>query len=536
MKKLQSKKLIIVFLIFVFALLLRLWNLNQMGRTWDESAQFEDGYNFVKLISIGDFSNLYFYDHPFHPPLTKYLYGAAAYLDIESEKPGSKPFLAGEPTFKYDITFSRLVSVLLSSLTVIFVVLIGWSIMPIVGVVAGFILSSLPIFLGLSQIASIESILIFFFTGSVYSFFRFLKKPSFLWTVLTGIFLGLSMETKFTNVMLYPLLYIFYLFNRNMTNKANKFFDIKLLYIFLISVFVFFILWPMPWFHINYVLELNNKLRFAEAGRSVPEVFYGRLLLVPKVYYLVMFLITTPLLTILSFFLGSKIISDLSMNKNRLNFFKKIDFKLPQSGKIFKNTKPWFLISLVVWFCFPFLQSLYNFKQHGVRYIIQIYSPFSIIAAIGFVYLLSILKTKFQKTLLILVVLIYIFIPVISTSPYYLDYFNLLVGGPRNVYEKRMFQLGWWGEGIKEASLFLKNNAKQGSSVGLAVVPLESVAPMPGLKVEAYDSKKNYDYVMVSYFNVVREGFNDSKIKQKCEVVYSVIVDGAHLVDNYKCR
>lgn len=531
-----NKKFLVIFLIFVFAVTVRIWGLNQMGRVWDEPAQFQDGHNFIKLLAKGDFSNPYFYDHPYHPPLSKYLYGLTSYLDIESSKPGQNPFLEGEPTFKYDITYSRLVSVIFSSFTVIFIILIGWQILPVVGIISGLIFSTLPFLLGLSQVASIESILIFFFTASIFSFFKFLEKRSWSWTIITGVLLGLSLETKFTNVMLYPLLLVCFVLYWYFEGKKKKnLLDLKIIYIFLISFFVFFILWPMPWFHLSYVLDLNNKLRFVESKYSVPEVFYGKLLLVPKIYYFVMFLITTPLLTILSFFLGSKIISDLTMRNSKLNFLKRFDFKLPRTD-IFHYRRPWFLLSILIWFLFPFLQSFYNFRQHGIRYIIQIYSPFSIIAAFGFVYILSLLKNKLQKSLLICFFCIYLFFPLASISPYYLDYFNSLVGGPENVYKKRMFQLGWWGQGIKEASEYLKNNAKAGSTVGLAVVPLEAVSNMPLLNTEKYTPNRNYDYVMVSYFNVVREGFDDSKIREKCRMIYSVMANGARLVNNYKCK
>ncbi|OGH10239.1 MAG: hypothetical protein A2152_01005 [Candidatus Levybacteria bacterium RBG_16_35_6] len=530
------QKLLILTGIFVFSLLLRLYNLNAVGRTWDESAQFEDGYNFVRLILKGDFTNPYLYNHPDHPPVTKYLYGAASYLDIQSNIPNENPMLKGEPTFNYDITYSRLVSVFFSSLTVVIVTAFSFILSPLIGIFAGIILATLPFFLGLSQIASIESILIFFFTATVVSFLTLLQKRTFKFAILTGILLGFAIATKFTNIMLYPMLFIFYSLYYFLEDKKERFYDLKIFLILPVSLLTVFILWPMPWFHIDYFIEYNNKLRILSTAHSIPEVFYGRLMFVPKIYYFLMFLITTPLFLILSFFLGSKIISDFSMNKSRLNFLKKIDYKLPKTEKLIKNKKPWLLLSLIIWFLFPFLQSFYNFRQHGVRYIIQIYSPFSIIAAIGFVWVFSLLKTKFQKILLIALLIIYLFIPIISISPYYLDYFNFVVGGSGNVYEKRMFQLGWWGEGIKEAADVVKKTAKPGESVGLAVVPIESVPKMNNLLVEKYDKNRKYDFVIVSYFNVLREGFNDFEIKNNCKLIYSVVGNGARLVDDYKCH
>jgi hypothetical protein len=273
----------------------------------------------------------------------------------------------------------------------------------------------------------------------------------------------------------------------------------------------------MPWFHLKEVLDMNYQLRIKDTGLSVPEVFYGKLILVPKVYYIVHFFITTPLIILGLFLVGSKKISDFSKNLKNSN-----------------KTK-WILYSLIVWFIVPFVQSFYNFRQHGVRYIIEIYAPLALIAAFGFEQLVSRYTKKIRwKLLLFVPVVFYLFIILWRITPYYLDYFNLTVGGAKNVYEKRLFQLGWWGEGVKEAVVYLDNSAPIGSKVGLAVRPLLTLPPLKRLKTSVYKSTEKYDYVIVNHFNIIREGFNDEKIRMEYVPIYNVLADGAKLVTVYK--
>jgi len=495
-------KLLTALFIFVFAVSLRLWNIDKMGRTWDEDSQVELGYKFVKLIENRDFTNP-LWQYPYHPPLTKYLYGWAAQYDISGYKNGN-------PMFSYDWTHSRLVSVLFGSLTSVLVLLIGWSYLsPFVGTISAVIFSMLPFFLGLSQLATIESVLIFFFTASVYSFLNFLKKMNIKNGILTGILVGFALETKFTNILLIPLfLWIYSLWYFYKNKKKGNFFNVKILFILASSIITFFILWPMPWFHLKEIFDLNYKMRVTDAVHSIPEVFFGRLMFVPKLYYVVEFLITTPFLVLILFLTGLKNIS---------------------------NKKTWIMYLLVAWFIFPFIQSFYNFRQHGVRYIIEIYTPLSLIAGIGFNYLSEkFTKKTLTKFIFFIPFFAYMFIILFRITPYYLNYFNSVVGGAKNVYEKRLFQLGWWGEGGREAALYIKSTASKRSTVGVAHEPFVSVPQLEDLKIEPYREDKVYDYVIVGFFHIIRHGFDDSKIRENYKWVYSVIADGAHLMEVYK--
>jgi len=125
--------------------------------------------NFIKK---GDFLDNYFIQQYNHFPLLKYVYGVTANLDLKSVDKGA-------PVFNYDFTYSRLLSAVVGSLSAVLVLLIGWEyVSSFVGLTAGIIFATLPFFIGFSQLASIESFIMFFFTAAVYSFMRLLKKYS----------------------------------------------------------------------------------------------------------------------------------------------------------------------------------------------------------------------------------------------------------------------------------------------------------------------------------------------------------------------
>ena len=343
-----------------------------MGRTWDENFFVEQGYRMVDLFTKRDFSNRFWYKAPDPPPVPKYFYGLAEHFR------NLKTFENENIVLPYDFTRARITSVIFSSLTVLIVILIGSRYISLfAGIASGVILSMLPLFLGFSQLATIESPLIFFFTASVYAFLRLLEDISNKKLIIAGILLGLAMLTKYTNILLVPLFFFIYILWYFIVGKpeGKKFLQMKIVYIFPVALLTAFVLWPMPWFNLQELSKYMYDLRVTTNALPVPEVFFGKLMLVPKVYYFVYFIITTPFVILMAFLLGLKKISDLT------------------SHKITSKNK-WILLALVVWFCLPFLQSLYNFRQHGIRYIIEIYAPLALISAIGIDYLAKIISKK----------------------------------------------------------------------------------------------------------------------------------------------
>lgn len=509
-------KIIILTAIFIFSLSLRLWGINAMGRTWDEHEYVEQGYKMIELIKKGDFNNSYFYTTYDHPPLVKYLYGLAAHLDVESFTP------KGDPIFRYDFTYARILSAVIASLSIVLIVLIGWSIGTFfVGIAGGIILSMLPFYLGLSQLVTAEPFVMLTFSGAFYCYLLLLKKFSIKRLILTGIVTGIALQIKQSNALTFLLFFCMYFVNYKFEKKKNKsvkFFNkrfVAILYIFLISIGVFIFLWPSVLLHFSEIQSINHKLwdvRFSpkiwQITLSPPEVFFGRLMLTPVFYYFVYFFITIPVLVLIAFFSG---VREVIIRKNRSFYF------------------------LLLWFLIPFIMSVYSWRQHGLRYIIEIYAPLALIAAIG---LESVLRSFTKRTLFqylyFFPILFYLLLILFYAKPYYLDYFNFLVGGTKGVYERRSFQLGWWGQGVGEASSYVKRHAPKGSRLGLAISPDHVAQEMPDLIVSQYKRNEEYDFILVNYYHILRDGFDDSQIRSKYKPIYEVKANGAILTTVYK--
>ena len=519
LKNALTKRSVLLFslLIFLLAFSLRVWNLNKAGQVWDEKSLLVDySWHHIRDAKNLDFGNEFWWKGtPDHPPLVRYLRGIASIPDIKAWDNN------GFPIYNYDLTYNRMLSVLLTSFAAVLVFFIRARYISLYsGIAAGMIFSMMPIPLGHSQIAMLEALAIFFFTISMFAFFLFLEKPNRKRMILSGIALGFALLARETHVMLLPMMLIILRIKnynvklrgnnvalRNAKNKDPKSVLYKTLGTFGIALLTFFLLWPMPFFHLDYMYRYFVDLR-VNVTTSIPEIFFGKLMLVPIPYYFVYLIITTPFIILLLTLIG----------------LKKID-----------RSKNWIWYSFILWFSFPFLMSFYPKREQGIRYIIQICAPLALIAGLGFETVVSwfIKKIKY-RILLLFPLFLYQFIILLRITPYYIDYFNILVGGAKNVYEKRLFHLAWWGEGIKEAFTYLDKNAPRGTTVGIAVTPSHILPDLPGRKIITYKDSEKYDYVVVNFYHIVRIGFDDSKVQRDYEVVYSVIADGAHLVQVYQ--
>ena len=81
----------------------------------------------------------------------------------------------------------------------------------------------------------------------------------------------------------------------------------------------------------------------------------------------------------------------------------------------------------------------------------------------------------------------------VKIFPYYLDYYNQFVGGTSGAIRKG-YDFSWWGEGQREAGLWVNQNAPDGSSVGLIVSP-RYVFPRIrlGLNFKSWVDEKRFD-------------------------------------------
>ena len=270
---------IIAIFIFLFACNLRLWNINEAGRWWDEQWYTEKGYVLVELAKKQDFSNPYWYTIAAdHPPLSNYFYGLASYGDLVRYDenatllvPGN---IKGAPIFQYDLINTRLISVFVSTLAVVLVFFIGVRYFSyFVGITAAMILAMLPHFLGYSQFVVLESWIMLFFTACAFSYFLYLETNKRGFLILTGILTGLNLEIKQSNILIFALFIGTYFFWKWMT-KNNKISFLHLVWIAIIAFVTYVLVWPMPLLHLPEFTAYTYDLWFKDGG-NVPELLFG---------------------------------------------------------------------------------------------------------------------------------------------------------------------------------------------------------------------------------------------------------------------
>ena len=122
-------------------------------------------------------------------------------------------------------------------------------------------------------------------------------------------------------------------------------------------------------------------------------------------------------------------------------------------------------------------------------------------------------------------------IGLVKTYPYYLDYYNALVGGPAKVYVNRNYQISWWGEGLFRAGQWLNTNGLDGSSVSIKALPNHSVGTLKSGLVVVKDEQKETDYIVE---NPNYSWYKSYRVPENYQLVFQEKVAGAPLVSIWK--
>jgi len=496
-------------LIFLISFLLHAFQIGAAGRTWDEQFKFDLGFQGLQYLTRLETDPKFWQEGLEHPMIGKYIYGLTARLhmhplltqndvtpkiieDLNNGKYAIHMYGGQTVLVDYDWIGLRLTSALLNSLGVLFTFLLAWELFGSnIALAAAGILMLTPRFLAFGKQVSFESETIAFFMMLVYLFIKFLNnrkwQKSIKWYIVFGIISGILLGIRYNN----GFIFLFFL---GLCLLA-KFWQPKLLLIPLFSILTFIISWPLLW---------NNPLKYflLSAGQDAVRPIHA------SIYYLQSLLYTTPVVILIIFLIGLVIV----INK----IIKKKDF-----NSIFLL---WWLLSVLIFF------SLLSITTGGTRYIYFIHPVISIIAAIGLFKLVSLLKVS--KYYLLIPLLVYLVFINFLFHPYYLDYYNEIIGGPKGAIRNKL-EFSWWGEGQKEAVVWLDKNAKKDALVSLKVTPLYvTPAFRVDLKVKQEIDEKNLtDYLIVSYTD---ENKISKTLKKKYKLIYSANVLDAPLVSVYE--
>ncbi|MEM5831175.1 MAG: glycosyltransferase family 39 protein [Candidatus Aenigmatarchaeota archaeon] len=397
--------------LFLFLLLL-ISNSFYHGAVIDESGYVDWGYKYITTFN--------FRENPEHPPLGKLIFGAAQLI--------YKNFFDRDYVWHEHMPQklfpSRLVVMLFSLLLAIFVFIWSKELYGIEGGIISLLFYILtPEIIAHSSFATLDLLSTTFIFISTYFFVKMLEKPkNFANVLLSGLFLGFAISTKFSSLLLFLIfssfLIIFFFYN-------SKKFDIKLfkkyyfdfLVVLFISIILFYSFYGFRDLEIVrikgiYVVlpkiareGLEFTINHSTSGHS--RVFGAKIYFFGKryedslwYYYIVAFLIKMPIPILIACFL-----SIFSSN----NFKKEIYLIIPV---------------LIYFFYFSFFVNI----NIGIRYILPCL-PFL------FVLLGRLSKIKYEKIKLIIVFLfVWLVIEIILSFPNYISYFNEFVGGSKNGY------------------------------------------------------------------------------------------------------
>lgn len=469
-------------IIFFVAFGYRLWGITNQFEVWDESTVVRYGEEYLNFIKQGDFSKESWSLNKEHPPFSKYFYGATRIVSLNV--PYFRDVLDQDYTLGKRYTFQRIVSALVGAVTVLITYFLTRRFYgKQAGALAAVILSFIPYFVAHSRVATQENLVTMLTTAATALFFVALDKGLLRnrLFIISGLVLGLAISTKYNAFFFLVLFAILALvvFRREFTKSPISLLKNHIILIPIISLSVLYLIWPWLWPDLIGRLHESFGVRVGAERFSEPatEFFLSKYPHTnPWYYFFVYFFATTPIILLIGLAL----------------FFGKL-------AKVRNRYDLWFAL----WFLTPFLATFSPLKIDGIRYIFPVYPALAIVSAVGFYalvsefgQLLSRYTSEISFTIYSLIVGSLILTDVVY-HPFYLDYYNSLAGGPKLVSSGKLFDFGYWGEGIRDAVRYVNEAPGETKRVYLKMLPVH-VVPIFDSSVKLVDPIEDADYVIIN--------------------------------------
>ncbi len=522
----KRQKIVLTVLVFFLAWIWQSIDINAEGRTWDEEYKVDMGYEALINLNRGDFSFASWNNGTEHPMVAKYFYTFAALPQITTvdvNKPldfSTQMRLATGKNYlyryknvvmiiDYDYTLPRLLSSAFNATTVALVFLIASMFLaPLPSIFAALTLLTTPRFLAMGRLITYESLsgALYVIIGIVFAYLLARKQQITRWYLFVGLLAGLLLWTRYNNIYVFFLIGGWWIMRHWLHSKDKKHFLFnKSLYrwqLFIIPVsalLVGFAIWPLLW--MDFPKNFINT--FSQNGNRVSPFLP---------YYYIQFFYTTPIPYLFLFTVGI-----IYAIKKHIYYFLVL---------------LWALLSMIIFY------TIFAAAGGGTRYIFSIYPVYALFCGIGLQSITQWISKKnsvisvFAQASLGGIIVIFIFISsVFMIHPYYLDYYNELAGGLQGAVDKNL-AVSWWGEGQREAGLWLEAYSPADKSVALKVTPMYVFPPLRrDLKVYPYNT-----HIGETDFLIVTRGDLSSikNILPRYKKVYSVARQGVDLIVVFK--
>lgn len=343
--------------------------------------------------------------------------------------------------------------------------------------VASFSLAAYPLVFSESHFNVKDPVLMTFFGLAILSFWCGFSERKVLWIILSALFAGLALGTKF-NTFFLPIILgpwaLFILFERYKNNRKLDLLTLAggrsiLFSLILYPVIVFGILfalspylWTSP---IEHFFEIVNY--YKEIGRGTPSEQSSYIIAGWNAYPLVWIFYTTPLPILLLSGVG---------------FVHAAILVIKKRSDVALLVLLWFLVPIarVVW---PGM-NIYG----GVRQIMEFIPPMAVLSGMGSLFFVKKLGTK-QTALVLLLVLTFVVWEMVKIHPNQNVYFNQLIGGLYRAEEKKIPSWGnTYGNVYLQGIDWMNKNAEENAKLALAV---NYISVLPRVKLRSDISLDN---------------------------------------------
>jgi hypothetical protein len=334
--------------------------------------------------------------------------------------------------------------------------LLGWP-----SAVVGFLLIAFdPFHAALSRFLHLDGLLATFLLLALLSFLSFLHRRRLSDLLVSAIATGLGGLTKAPAAFLVPVVLLLAAFEAGTSWSApgiTRFRSLIWRTIWplgvwgLVAMAVVVVLWPALWVDPIDTLSqmLSQTFGYAKEGHHNPVFFDGQVYpdgqIDTPAFYPISYLWRTTPIVLLGLLAASGAF-----------FLRREPFSRARTRRAIVG-----MVLFVV--VFTLLQNLGTKKFD--RYLLPVYLPLDLVAATGWVALAAWLTTKrrsfirrYGAPLLLAVLILLQAAGTLRTFPYYLSYYNPLLGGNRKAPE--VMQIGW-GEGLDQAGRYLDEMAQE---------------------------------------------------------------------------
>lgn len=447
-------------ILFSFALATRLPGLNAMGNVWDEYFYYDASRSYLHAITERRIDPDAWRSNFEHPPLGKYVYF-----------PGIAWNWLVQPDTRDVYTGPRAVSALLGSITVVIVYLIGrrfWN--ERIGIAAGVIYGILPPVVAYSKIIDLDVSMSLWFTLAGYWLLAWLEdhRDRSLWW--STVFAGLAIASKFNAALFGLVIAVALIADRTAAIRAGRVwqFPTPIIWSPILIGGLLFVSWPWLW--TDPIGQFQATL--GHWSGTVRELYLGVYQTPGAEYFVLHFLVGTPIVVL--------ILASLGLHQSKRSW----------------TARDWMVLS---WLIAPFAISFYHLRQDHLRYVLPAFPALALFAAVGLWRLTDWLTNRWSvaRWLVPTMVAGSLVWTMIWIHPYYLNYYNPLVGGTNGVVAHERFELGFYGEGIKEATEFVNRTAPAGATIHYEVIP-DDAPYLDRPRLVRMDTPPGADYLIVN--------------------------------------